>query len=123
MDEILYEFLYNIPIVFLLVVIFLSLNFLSKGADLLVDEAVKISVSLGISKMLIGATIVSLGTTIPEMTVSTAGALKGNADLALGNAVGSIITNTALIVGIISVLGSVFVDKSLMKKQGSIQLI
>ena len=51
---------------------------LGKGADILVEEAVALSLRHGISKVIIGATIVSLGTTLPEVTVSVMSAIKGN---------------------------------------------
>jgi cation:H+ antiporter len=71
------------------------------GGDKFVDAAVAIAKSLGISELIIGATIVSLGTTLPEMLVSTTAALQGSADIAAGNAFGSIICNTGFIAGLI----------------------
>jgi len=94
---------------------------LSKGADILVDEAVSLSVKWGIPKLIIGATIISLGTTLPEATVSVMAAINGNPDLALGNAVGSIIVDTGLIIGIASIIGKLPVDKYLINRQGKIQ--
>lgn len=70
------------------------------GGDRFVDSAVLISEKLGISKIVIGATIVSLGTTLPEILVSTTAAFQGSASIAAGNAFGSIICNTALIAGL-----------------------
>jgi len=96
---------------------------LSKGADILVDEAVSLSIRWGIPKMIIGATIVSLGTTLPEATVSVMAAVKGNPDLALGNAIGSIIADTGLIIGISALIGRLPVDKSVVNRQGKIQLL
>jgi len=100
-----------------------SLLLLSKGADILVDEAVSLSIRWGIPKMIIGATIVSLGTTLPEATVSVMAAVKGNPDLALGNAIGSIIADTGLIIGISALIGRLPVDKSVVNRQGKIQLL
>ena len=100
-----------------------SLLLLSKGADMLVDEAVSLSIRWGIPKMIIGATIVSLGTTLPEATVSVMAAVKGNPDLALGNAIGSIIADTGLIIGISALIGRLPVDKSVVNRQGKIQLL
>ncbi len=70
------------------------------GGDRLVDAAVAIAKKLGIPQIVVGATIVSLGTTLPEILVSTTAAFNGSAAIAAGNAFGSIICNTALIAGL-----------------------
>lgn len=70
------------------------------GGDRLVDAAVAIAKRLGIPQIVVGATIVSLGTTLPEILVSTTAAFDGSAAIAAGNAFGSIICNTALIAGL-----------------------
>ena len=70
------------------------------GGDRLVDAAVAISRKLGIPQIVVGATIVSLGTTLPEVLVSTTAAFNGSAAIAAGNAFGSIICNTSLIAGL-----------------------
>lgn len=70
------------------------------GGDRLVDAAVAIAKKLGIPQIVVGATIVSIGTTLPEVLVSTTAAFKGSADICAGNAFGSIICNTALIAGL-----------------------
>lgn len=68
-----------------------------KGGDLFVDAATWIAGASGIPKFIIGATVVSFATTLPEMLVSVFAALEGNADIAVGNAVGSVTANTGLI--------------------------
>ncbi len=83
----------------LFIVIAVSLVVLVKGADLLVDQAVTLSIQWGVPKMLIGATIVSIGTTLPEAAVSVLAAVQGAPGLALGNAVRSIIAANRAIVG------------------------
>ena len=70
------------------------------GGDRLVDAAVAIAKKLGIPQIVVGATIVSLGTTLPEILVSTTAAFDGSEAIAAGNAFGSIICNTALIAGL-----------------------
>lgn len=70
------------------------------GGDRLVDAAVAIAKKAGIPQIVVGATIVSLGTTLPEILVSTTAAFGGSAAIAAGNAFGSIICNTALIAGL-----------------------
>ena len=73
---------------------------LIKGGDWFVDGAVGIARKFHLPELLIGATVVSIGTTLPEVMVSTASALGGHGEIAYGNAIGSIICNTALIAAI-----------------------
>ncbi len=74
------------------------------GADYLVDGASAVARKAGISEFVIGLTIVGMGTSAPEMVVSFLGALEGNADIAVGNVMGSNIFNTLLILGLTAVL-------------------
>lgn len=123
MDKIILNYLNTFPTIVLVLIIAVMLYILSKGADLLVDEAVGLSVRWGIPKMIIGATIVSLGTTLPEVAVSVFAALNGNPDLALGNAIGSIIADTGLIIGIAAIIGKLPVDKMTINRQGKVQIL
>ena len=111
-----------LPILALFGVIAVFLFVLAKGADILVQEAVTLSIRWGIPKLLIGATIVSLGTTLPEMAVSVAAAVGGNPGLALGNAVGSIICDTGLILGLAALMKPLPLNKTIVSRQGWIQL-
>ena len=70
------------------------------GADLLVDGAIGIAKILGVSEVIIGITIVALGTSLPELAVSVASALKGEYGLAIGNIVGSNIFNLLAVIGV-----------------------
>lgn len=70
------------------------------GGDKLVDAAVAIAKKLGIPQIVVGATIVSLGTTLPEVLVSTTAAIQGSVAITAGNSIGSIICNTTLIAGL-----------------------
>jgi len=110
------------PLVALLGVIAVTLFTLAKGADILVAEAVALSVRWGVPTIVIGATIVSLGTTTPEAAVSVAAALQGEPGLALGNAVGSIITDCGLILGIAAIICPLQLDRSVVNRQGWIQI-
>ena len=74
--------------------------FIVKGGDYFVDAASWIAEVSGIPKLIIGATIVSLATTLPEMLVSVMAAARGSVDMAIGNAVGSVTANIGLIMGI-----------------------
>jgi len=111
-----YHILANLNLFIVLSVLALSLIVLSKAADSLVDNAAKLSKILGLSQVIIGATIVSLGTTLPELSASVVAALQGNGDFALGNAIGSIITNTSLILGITALFGKIPTDKETSQK-------
>ena len=79
----------------------LGLALIIFAGDRFVDAAVRIAKASGISDIVIGATVVSLGTTLPEILVSTTAGLSGSADISVGNAFGSIICNTALIAGLV----------------------
>ncbi len=91
------------------------------GAGAAVNAAAKLAAVLGMSKLIIGATVVSLGTTAPEACVSVMAAWRGNAGLALGNGMGSIICNTALIFGLCCVLKRMPLNRFLLNRQGWVQ--
>ena len=78
----------------------LGLLLIVKGGDWFLDGAVWLAEATGVPRFIIGATIVSLATTLPELTVSVTGVLQGEVDLAVGNAVGSVTANLGLILGI-----------------------
>ncbi len=78
----------------------LGLLFLIKGGDWFVDGATGIAHRFRLPEVLIGATVVSIGTTLPEVMVSATSALSGHGQIAYGNAIGSVICNTALIAAI-----------------------
>lgn len=92
-----------------------------KGADWLVEGAAGIAAKLGMPKVVIGATIVSLGTTSPEAAVSVLAAWQGDAGLALGNGVGSIIADTGLIFGVGCLMTRLPADKFVLNRQGWVQ--
>jgi cation:H+ antiporter len=123
MDELILGFLTPLSTFFLFAIIAITLYTLGKGADILIDEAVAVSAHLRIPKAIIGATVVSLGTTLPEVSVSVLAAINGNPDLALGNAVGSIIADTGLIVGIAALISPIVIDYKSIRIQSWIQLL
>jgi len=90
---------------------------LIKGADFFVDGASNIARSLKVSPLLIGLTIVAFGTSAPEATVSILAALEGNADVSVGNVVGSNIFNITLIVGVTAIISPLLVDDSIVRKE------
>lgn len=112
----------KLPLIVLFGVIVVGFYALSKGADLLIEEAVTLSERWRVPKALIGATIVSLGTTLPEAAVSVLAAIQGQPGLALGNAVGSIICDTGLILGLATILTPLPLVRSVVNRQGFIQV-
>ena len=77
-----------------------GLLFLIKGGDWFVDGASALARRFHLPELLIGATVVSIGTTLPEVMVSTMSAVSGHGEIAYGNAIGSVICNSALIAAI-----------------------
>jgi len=108
------------PVVLILIAV-VAMAVVIKGADWLVEGAAGIAARLGMPKVIIGATIVSLGTTAPETAVSVLAAFSGNSGLALGNGVGSIIADTGLIFGLGCVLVALPADKFVLTRQGWVQ--
>lgn len=100
-----------LPIILFIV----GLVLLIKGGDWFVDGAVGIAHRFNMPEILIGATVVSIGTTLPEVMVSAGSAVKGIGSMAYGNALGSIICNTALIAAITIAAKPSDVDKKSMK--------
>ena len=121
MDTELEQFFAGLHWSLLALVLVASLAVLGKAADWLVDEAVVLSERSHIPKVVIGATVVSLGTTTPEAAVSVLAAFQGSPGLALGNAVGSIICDTGLILGLAAVIAPLPLDRKIVNRQGWIQ--
>jgi len=92
----------------------LGLVFLIAGAHFLVDGAICLAKILKISPLLIGLTVVSLGTSAPEIAFSTISALQGQSDLVMGNILGSNIVNILLILGIAATISSIRISKKLI---------
>lgn len=88
---------------------------LVKGADFFVDGSSKIAEKFGIPELIIGLTIVAMGTSAPETAVSIAAALKGTADISIGNVVGSNILNILIILGISATIRTIKVGKTTIK--------
>lgn len=93
----------------------LGLVILLIGGKLLVDGATSIAARLGLSPGLIGLTIVAFGTSAPELLVSITAALKGASDIAIGNVVGSNISNITLVLGISTLIYPIYLSKSTLK--------
>ena len=95
---------------------------LVKGADWFVDGAAGIAEKLKIPQLVIGLTIVAMGTSAPETAVSITAAIKGNAGISVGNVVGSNIRNVLVILGISAVITSIAVAKTTVRYEIPIML-
>lgn len=100
----------------LLLILLGGLALIVIGADWLVDGSTAIARKLKVSEFVIGLTIVGMGTSTPEMVVSFMGALQGNADIAVGNVVGSNIFNVLFILGVTAMVWPMNMTKSNMKR-------
>lgn len=93
----------------------LGLAGLPFGAHELVDGAVSIARQYGVSESVIGLTLVAIGTSLPELATSVMAALRRNADVAMGNVIGSNMFNALAIIGISSLFGAIPVDRSFLR--------
>ncbi|MDO5426189.1 MAG: calcium/sodium antiporter [Eubacteriales bacterium] len=100
-----------IPVLLFLI----GLVLLIKGGDWFVDGATGIAHRFHVPELLIGATVVSIGTTLPEVMVSATSAVGGHGEIAYGNAIGSVICNTALIAGISAAIRPGRVERNSLK--------
>ena len=99
-----------------LIIIVIGFIFLVKGADLLVKAATSIAKKFGLSEMLIGLTIVAVGTSLPEIFITITSSAEGHSDLIIGNAIGSCICNFLLVIGISTLIRPVKFDKRIVNK-------
>lgn len=90
------------------------------GARLLVDAVVRLARRIGLSELTIGLTVVAAGTSTPELAVTTDAALKGLGDIAVGNVVGSSIYNLAFILGVVSLIRFIPIERSLVHRDGAV---
>ncbi|MFO7714563.1 sodium:calcium antiporter [Desulfosarcina sp.] len=121
-ESLLHDWVAGLPTIVLLGLIVVCILFLSKGADWMIDGVVDLAERTGLPRIVIGATIVSLGTTTPEAIVSVMAAWMGNSGLALGNGVGSIIADTGLIFGLTCILATVPVNRFILNRTGWVQV-
>lgn len=98
------------------VLIILGAVLVLHGADKLTDGASALAGRMGVPQMVIGLTVVALGTSMPEFFVSLVSALKGTSDLAIGNVVGSNIFNTTLTVGLAAVVTPIAISRGTVRK-------
>jgi cation:H+ antiporter len=101
----------------------LGFTLLVVGGEFLVRSSVALSFKFNISKMVIGMTVVSFATSVPELLVSLQAALSGSPAIAINNVVGSNIANIGLVLGITAIVGSIAVDKSFYKLNWPVMMI
>lgn len=99
-------------------IVIASVGGLWVGARLLVDSVVRLARRVGLSELTIGLTVVAAGTSTPELVVTADAALKGLGDIAVGNVVGSNIYNLAFVLGVVSLLRVVPIERSLVHRDG-----
>ena len=97
------------------IILLVGFIFLVKGADWFVEGAASIARKLGIPQLIIGLTIVAMGTSMPEAAVSITAALQQNAGITIGNVVGSNILNIFIILGITALITNVKIQKSTIR--------
>ena len=117
--------LYRGGIKMIMVTILFIIGFIliSKGADFFISSTIEIGRKTNISELILGATIVRFATTLPELTVSLFASLDNYTTMSLGNAVGSIICNTGLILGLVVLISPFKTDKNTFKSKSVILLI
>ena len=98
-----------------LVILIVGFTLLVKGADLFVDGASGIAKKFGISELIIGLTIVAMGTSAPEAAVSIAAATKGSAGISIGNVIGSNIMNIFIILGVVAAIVPLKIEESTIR--------
>ncbi len=98
-----------------IIVLIFGLAFLVMGSNLLVEGAIRLSKRIGLSKLFIGMTIVTIGTTTPELIVNVISALQGNSAVGLGNILGSNLFNILVIIGLTAFFIKIKTTKNLAK--------
>ena len=104
-----------ISVVLNLLFLVIGMFLLIKGADFFVDGASKVAKALKIPSLIIGLTLVSIGTSLPELSVSVTAALSGNADISYGNVIGSNIFNVFVVIGASAIFTPMIIDKAMKK--------
>ena len=105
-----------------IILILIGFVFLIKGADLFIKASISIAEKFNLSKMLIGLSIVAIGTSLPEIFITITSSLEGYSDLIIGNSVGSCICNFLLVIGITSLIRDIKLDKTTIKIHFTIEV-
>lgn len=106
-----------------IILIIIGFIFLIKGADFLVKAGISIARKFGLSEMVIGLTILAVGTSLPEIFITITSAIDGHSDLIIGNAIGSCICNFLFVIGITSLIRPVKFDKRIINRHLPIGMI
>lgn len=106
-----------------IVYIIIGLTLLVVGGEYLVRSAVGLSFKVRLSKMVIGLTVVSFATSMPELIVSLQAALKGFSDISLGNVIGSNIANIGLVLGITAIISPIVIDRDFYKYNWPVMIL
>ncbi len=105
-----------------IILFIIGLVILIKGSDFFVGSAAFIARHFGISQLIIGLTLVSMGTSLPELGASVYASYKGEGGIAIGNVVGSNIANIALVLGICLLLRRIYIKRQLLKRDGYVMI-
>ena len=97
-----------------IILIIVGFILLIKGADLLISAATGIAKRFNLSEMLIGLTVVAIGTSLPEIFITITSSIDGYSDLVIGNSIGSCVCNFLFVIGITSLIGTVKLDKRIV---------
>lgn len=104
------------PLIWAIVLLPVGIVILVKGADWLVDGAVAVAERLGVTPLVIGLTVVAMGTSAPEVAASIAAALADSGDIAVGNVYGSNIANLALVAGLCALIRPIIVHRTALRR-------
>ena len=111
------------PLALETVIVLATIGGLWLGARLLVDGASALAARLGVSRLVIGLTVVAFGTSMPEFAVTTEAALAGRGDIAVGNVVGSNVFNLGFVLGITALLGTLDRTRRLVHRDGFVLVL
>ena len=104
------------------ILLIIGFVFLIKGADFFVDGASSIAGKLKVPSLIIGLTVVSMGTSLPEAAVSISASLSGSNEISLGNVIGSNIFNLLVVVGVASIILPIMTDSDILKRDMPINI-
>ncbi|MBU2474471.1 calcium/sodium antiporter [Patescibacteria group bacterium] len=106
-----------------IILFILGFILLIKGADIMIDGSSSVAKKYGLSSFFIGLTIIAFGTSAPELVISALASLKGSSGIALGNIIGSNITNTLLILGVSAIIAPLIIKRSTVNKEIPLSLL
>jgi cation:H+ antiporter len=106
-----------------IILFLLGFVLITKGADMFIESTISVAKKTNIPEIVLGATIVSLATTFPELTVSVFASIQGHTTMSLGNAIGSIICNTGLALGLVAIIKTFKVERRVFNSKAIILMI